>query len=238
MHPNATPHPLIALDVRHSRLDDATCVVSISGELDLATAPHLKHRLGELICAEAGRDVILDLSHLGHIDSTGLAVLIGVRRRLDDGQGLAIAGPSSPVRQILTLTGLVTSFDTFDTVQDARHFLAATRHSQDELPLSPDAALVLGLAQTALPFAESYADEARCWQRILLPADDAAEIDDRLQVEAPAPDATGYGPRLDRVLAHAAHMARDRGASAIRSGDLLRGVVSVYGDAFEDPAAA
>ena len=44
---------------------------------------------------------------------------------------------------------------------------------------------------------------------------------------------TGYHQRLERVLAHAARLALDRGASVIRTGDLLRGVVHTYGNLFE-----
>ena len=220
-------------------MPDDVCVVSIRGEVDLGSAARLKAELGALLAEGAPRDVVLELSRLAHLDSTGLAVLIGFRRRLAAERRLVVANPSPMVTRILTLTGLLSTFDTFDTVSDAVGYLREARLAPRELPLSPDAALVLGLAQTALPFAESYADEARCWQRILLPHDgvhgEGEPGDDRDQAPVPG---NGYRERLDRVVAHAVRLAGERGAQAIRTGDLLRGVVTVYGHLFDEAAQA
>lgn len=237
---------LVPLELDEQSLDHDTCLVSLSGEVDLASAPALKVRLGALAGAPGARDIVLELSQLRHLDSTGLAVLIGFRRRLAADQRLVIASPSTEVRRLLALTGLDSTFDLFITVDDAVHYLHETEAIGPELPLSPDAALVLGLASTALPFADSYAAEARCWQRILLPdGGSGAAHQERLWTdpneEPPAPllleeagDGEG-GPkaRLERVLAYGARMALERGASSIRTGDLLRGVVHTYGSLFD-----
>ena len=63
-------------------MPDDVCVVSIRGEVDLGSAARLKAELGALLAEGAPRDVVLELSRLAHLDSTGLAVLIGFRRRL------------------------------------------------------------------------------------------------------------------------------------------------------------
>ena len=248
---HAAPTPvhgarLVPLEVDEQSLDHDTCLVSIAGEVDLASAPALKLRLAALAGAPGARDIVLELSELRHLDSTGLAVLIGFRKRLEAEQRLVIASPSTEVRRLLALTGLDSTFDLFLTVDDAIHYLQEAVVTGPELPLSPDAALVLGLASTALPFADSYAAEARCWQRILLPdGGSGAAHQERLWSEPDeqppasvvfeeAGDGEG-GPkeRLDRVLAYAARMALERGATAIRTGDLLRGVVHTYGSLFD-----
>ena len=239
--PDPTPViPTPALDVQEHDVSADTCVISIRGELDLAAAPRLKASLATLGSAPHRRGIVLDLAELSYLDSTGLAVLIAFRRRLDAGQRLAIANPSGQVTRLLTLTGLRSSFDTFATTQDAIRYLEATDDSAQELPLSPDAALVLGLAATALPFADCYAAEARCWQRILLSEGDAmtaeapeAALDGAVVADG---DGTGHMQRLDRVLTYAARFAQERGASAIRTGDVVRGVVTVYGSALDSAA--
>lgn len=229
--PTVSPIGAGEFDVRENLVDGDTCVVSIRGELDLAGAPQLKARLAALGGGAGHRAIVLDLSELSYLDSTGLAVLIAFRRRLGAGQRLALASPSAQVTRLLGLTGLNSGFDTFATVPDALLYLQQTGGLSDELPLSPDAALVVGLASTALPFASCYAAEARCWQRILLPSGDA---DTALPAgDPPRAEGDGHTERLARVLAHAARLARERDADAIRTGDVLRGVTSVYGDLLE-----
>jgi anti-sigma B factor antagonist len=244
--PTPVPAHFASLEVDEQSLDNGAQLVSVRGEVDLSSAPALKLALSALAGPAGPRDLVLELSALNHLDSTGLAVLIGFRKRLTADQRLVIASPSDEVRRLLALTGLDSSFDLFATVDDALHYLAETGGCSPELPLSPDAALILGLASTALPFADSLAAEARCWQRILLPEAGAVPTpQERLFSDAPeehpagAPRAeateegAGCHQRLERVLAHAARLALDRGASVIRTGDLLRGVVHIYGNLFE-----
>lgn len=235
MHPY-TPSPTAdsySLDFDVIERDDA-CVISISGEVDLSSAPRLKTLLGQLAEESGERDIILELSRLVHLDSTGLAVLIGFRRRLAATRRLVIADPSPMVSRVLTLTGLLGAFDTLASVDDAVSYLRELRSSGPELPLSPDAALTLGLAQTALPFADSYAAEALCWQRILLPH---GSSETRHTSPGDATTDGSYRQRLERVVAHAGRLARERDAQAIRTGDLLRAVTTIYGSLFDDAMA-
>jgi anti-sigma B factor antagonist len=236
--PTPVPVPATAtlLDVQARDVSADTCVISIRGELDLAAAARLKAALVALSSVPNRRGIVLDLSDLSYLDSTGLAVLIAFRRRLDSSQRLAIANASRQVTRLLTLTGLLSSFDTFTSVQDAIRYVEETG-PPEELPLSPDAALVLGLAATALPFADSYAAEARCWQRILGSENDAVAAESGSQSSTdsltPAGDSSGHMQRLDRVLTYAARFARERTAGAIRTGDIVRGAVAVYGSALD-----
>ena len=65
-------------------LADGTPLVSVWGEVDLATAPHLERVLAD---ASAGgdTDVLIEFSRDSFIDSTGLKVLIQATRRLRAG---------------------------------------------------------------------------------------------------------------------------------------------------------
>jgi anti-sigma B factor antagonist len=78
-------------------------VVLLRGELDLATGEGLADR----ICAAAGSRVVLDLSGLTFIDSSGIAELLHTRGRLaSKGDEPLFVNPSPRVGRILELTGL------------------------------------------------------------------------------------------------------------------------------------
>lgn len=82
-----------------------TAVVQVAGELDLASAPTLADMLLEL---EPPCDwVILDLSRVTFIDSTGLRLAIAEHRRAElDGFDFVVAGATGPVLRVLRVTGL------------------------------------------------------------------------------------------------------------------------------------
>jgi anti-sigma B factor antagonist len=109
-------------------VSEKTAIVHVAGELDLATAPELEEVLHglERECAR----IVLDLSQLRFIDSTGLRLaVIEHHRATMDGFEFAIAGATGPVLEILRLTGL-----------------------DIELPMAPDvASLVDGRVWSASP---------------------------------------------------------------------------------------
>ena len=59
---------------------DGHAKVRVTGELDLATATELRHRLDAVIAAGTG-DLDLDLSEVTFLDSSGLVALLEARRR-------------------------------------------------------------------------------------------------------------------------------------------------------------
>jgi anti-sigma B factor antagonist len=85
---------------------DGGAVVTMLGELDLASAPELRKILGEAL-AYGGR-VEVDMRACGFVDSMGIAALVGAARQLaEDGQVLHIKGAQDRVRQIFELAGLL-----------------------------------------------------------------------------------------------------------------------------------
>jgi anti-sigma B factor antagonist len=81
-------------------------IVRLEGSCDLATAPQLRQTLHELT-PPGVEDVVLDVSDLEFIDSTGLGVVLGAMRRLREGGGsLSIAGAQGIVRRVLEITDL------------------------------------------------------------------------------------------------------------------------------------
>jgi anti-sigma B factor antagonist len=90
------------------RSDDAEgVVIALSGELDLAVAPELETMLREIELNGHER-LLLDLSRLMFMDSTGLAAVIEGKRHADaSGCRLILRSPTVQVRRLLNLTGLI-----------------------------------------------------------------------------------------------------------------------------------
>lgn len=223
----------------HREVDDRTCVVAVGGDLDLTSAPRLKLALVELLGKGYGR-YVLDLSQLTHMDSMGLGVLVGFHKRLDDDARLALACVPAKHRRLLELTGLDTRFDSFATIDEA-----VSPGSASALPFCTDAAMALGLASTALPFATSRRAEALRWLRILRLHGEAARVLCALGVgETPLPDGDPNddllpaAARADRdpvtsVSELAVRVARKRAAASVGTGDILVAVMRFYGSDFD-----
>jgi hypothetical protein len=112
--------------------------------------------------------------------------------------------------------------------------------------LSRDAAMVLGLAGTAMPFARTQEDEAERWLRVLrLHGDVAGALQSVGIGESPLqrPHKPVNSPGIARepngtdaveqVTGHAARIAAERGAPTVATADVLRAVMEVYGDSFD-----
>jgi anti-sigma B factor antagonist len=78
-------------------------IVSLSGELDIASADGLTDRLVEI----AGSTVVVDLANLSFMDSSGIGALIRARQRMAvDGDSLLLSRPQPNVFRVLEITGL------------------------------------------------------------------------------------------------------------------------------------
>ena len=81
-------------------------VVTLRGELDLATAPQLQTALTELV-TEGQRQIYLEMRHLAFIDSTGLNVIVGAVKELQAAGGtLVLRSPTPATYKVLQITGL------------------------------------------------------------------------------------------------------------------------------------
>ena len=111
--------------------------------------------------------------------------------------------------------------------------------------LAPDAAMVLGIASTAMPFAGSREEEAERWLRLLrlhgevgiaLQALGVSEMA-LPQPAADAPRERGQaapsGDAVEAVTEHTVRIARERGAPGVATTDVLMAVMHVYGEDFD-----
>jgi anti-sigma B factor antagonist len=98
-----------------SMVRDGVGLVTLSGEVDLYTAPRFKDDLVALIDGGAAA-VVIDLSGVTFIDSTALGVIISGVKRLHERDGrLLIVAASRPVVRILDITGLDKVLTIFDS---------------------------------------------------------------------------------------------------------------------------
>jgi anti-sigma B factor antagonist len=96
-----------------------THVVSVSGEIDLFTAPDFKQHVAAPIDAGVSH-VIVDLSQTTFIDSSSLGVLIGAHRRLKlRGGSLTIVCDNEAITKTFRITGLDGVFTLVPKLDDA-----------------------------------------------------------------------------------------------------------------------
>lgn len=102
-----------------TRTEGDRTVVEVGGEIDVYTAPQLRERVVELV-ADGKVDLVLDLSGVEFLDSTGLGVLVGAlnRVRAQDGS-LALVLTQERILKIFEITGLRKVFPIHATVAEA-----------------------------------------------------------------------------------------------------------------------
>lgn len=99
--------------------DPALRVFSLRGSLDIATSPSLRAALME--AADNGHhQIIVDLSHLEFLDSTGLGALIGAHKRAGDSAGaVRLVAQEGQILRLLRITGLLGVFAVYPTLDAA-----------------------------------------------------------------------------------------------------------------------
>jgi anti-sigma B factor antagonist len=92
--------------------DDERVVLSLDGELDMASAPLLQRAIEDVELAGKPM-VVLDLQRLEFIDSTGLRIILSARKRCGErDQKLAVTRGSPQVERLLSVTGMAEHLDT------------------------------------------------------------------------------------------------------------------------------
>jgi anti-sigma B factor antagonist len=97
-----------------------TLVFKLRGSLDIATAPTVRAALSEAT-ENDGHHLIVDLTQLQFLDSTGLGVLIGAHRRAaEHGGSFRLIVSEGSISRLLNITGLVSVFAVYHSIEDAR----------------------------------------------------------------------------------------------------------------------
>jgi anti-anti-sigma factor len=102
-----------------SFLRDDVVVISVAGELDMATAPQLQTHITELL-EQGHKRIVFDLADVSFCDSTGLSVFVRAANGCDETDGgVRLAAPQRGVLRILEVSGLVEVLPTYTTVDEA-----------------------------------------------------------------------------------------------------------------------
>jgi len=94
-------------------------ILDVEGEIDVYTSPELKQKIVEY--TEAGvKSLVINLSKVEYLDSTGLGVLIGGLKRLREASGnLSLVAPGMRILRIFEITGLDKIFDIYPSEEEA-----------------------------------------------------------------------------------------------------------------------
>ena len=102
-----------------SETHDSHTVVTVAGEIDVYTAPKLRERIVALV-DQGQYNLVIDMSGVEFLDSTGLGVLVGGlnRVRAHDGS-LSLVCADERILKIFRITGLTKVFPIHPSVDEA-----------------------------------------------------------------------------------------------------------------------
>jgi len=99
--------------------EKSVVVVIVEGDLDASNAPDLRAKFEELI-GQGENQYVIDLSGVPFMDSSGIAALVNLFKRVRIGAGdVKLCGLQEEVKKVFELTRLNRVFDIFDTCAEA-----------------------------------------------------------------------------------------------------------------------
>lgn len=102
-------------------VQDGGPVVRVSGEVDLRTSPQLREVLLKVAQKNPER-LIIDLSDVGYMDSSGVGTMVEIKRLIERGGGRLVLVALQPrVRSVFEVTQLDRFFDIAADINDAMH---------------------------------------------------------------------------------------------------------------------
>ena len=106
------------MEIAVEKAGDVAVVEIPVEELDASNAAELKRDIGPVL--EANKKVVLDLSRLRFVDSSGLGAMLSCLRQLTGSGGdLRLSGMSKPVRALFELVRMHRIFDIYATKEEA-----------------------------------------------------------------------------------------------------------------------
>jgi anti-sigma B factor antagonist len=107
----------LRVETRNPR--EGVAIIALSGEVDVYTSPRVKQEIVDLLNGGTTK-LIVDLSGVEYLDSTGLGVLIGGLKRARERDGdLKLLCDNPRILRIFEITGLTKIFDIQRTEAEA-----------------------------------------------------------------------------------------------------------------------
>ena len=99
---------------------DKTTIFDVSGDIDLANSPAVRKALLKEIRDDRTPRVVMNLSNVRYIDSSGVASLVeGLKAARDVGSRFILFGLSTSAREVLQLSRLLRIFEVYDNEEQA-----------------------------------------------------------------------------------------------------------------------
>jgi anti-sigma B factor antagonist len=118
--------PAATLTVRVEDASGGASIVALAGELDLSTIGRMESPLLEQTLQRTG--VLVDLTKLTFIDSSGIGILIQASRGANGTPFNLLIGPGSQVARVFEVAGVAEALHVFT---DREQALAALKAGQD-----------------------------------------------------------------------------------------------------------
>ena len=103
-----------------ARRNDRTTIFDLSGDIDFANSPEVRQSLLREIRESRVPRVVVNLSGVHYIDSSGVASLVeGLKASRDLGSRFILFGLSTAAREVLQLSRLLKVFEIYDNEEQA-----------------------------------------------------------------------------------------------------------------------
>jgi anti-sigma B factor antagonist len=108
------------LSLTSVRRQDETTIFDLSGDIDFASSPKLRDSVLREIRERHTSRVMMNLTQVRYIDSSGVASLVeGLKASRDLGSRFVLFGLSASVREVLQLSRLIEVFEIYDSEEQA-----------------------------------------------------------------------------------------------------------------------
>jgi anti-sigma B factor antagonist len=108
----------IRLEVELKQIDGTT-ILQAAGEIDVYTAPQFKEAISSII-ASGQKHLIIDMTSVNYMDSSGFGALLSATRKLrPEGGTINLVKVTAAIDRILNITRLNTVFATHDSIDEA-----------------------------------------------------------------------------------------------------------------------
>ena len=103
-----------------ARRHDSTTIFDVSGDIDFANSREVRQSVLREVCEGRTSRVVVNLSQVRYIDSSGVASLIeGLKASRDLGSRFILIGLSTSAREVLQLSRLIKVFEIYDNEEQA-----------------------------------------------------------------------------------------------------------------------
>jgi anti-sigma B factor antagonist len=103
-----------------ARQVDQVTILDVSGNIDMSNSPEVRKTLLRVIREKSATRVVLNLTRVAYIDSSGVASLVeGLKASRDLGLRLILYGLSDSAREVLKISRLLKLFEVYENEQQA-----------------------------------------------------------------------------------------------------------------------